>query len=157
MGDTSLLCTDTPWIRVNSPMSGYHDVPCGAEPAPGGCASPVPTIAPSAAGKAVALRVPAVTITIDHAGTYAVDLGDAVLPNGILTRASAMLADNRRADVLIPKGIRLEVVGEDGKLLLNAYDHGWRPGTERVHVRLRFAVESFDPGATLEITDVLVR
>jgi hypothetical protein len=156
-GETSMLCTDTPLIRVASPMSGYHDVPCGAEPAPGNCASPVPTIAPSSAAKGVPLSVPSLTIAIDHVGAYAVDIGDAVLPNGILTEASATLADDRRADVLIPEGIQLEVVGEDGQPLVNAYDHGWRPGTEQVHIRLVFTVESFDPGATLEITEVVVR
>lgn len=40
---------------------------------------------------------------------------------------------------------------------MNAYDHGWRAGTERVHVRLVFSVESFEPGTTLTITDVVVR
>lgn len=156
-GETSMLCTDTPLINLGSPMSGYHDVPCGAEPAPGKCASPVPTIAPSAAADAVPLRVPRLTIAIDHAGAYTIDIGDAVLPNGILTEAAATLANDRRTDVLIPQGIQLEVVGEDAQPLVNAYDQGWRPGTEQVHVRLVFTVESFDPGATLEITDVLVR
>jgi hypothetical protein len=159
-GDASLLCTDTPVIRVMSPMSGYHDVPCG--PVPGGepgsnCATPMPTIAPSAQQSAVPLRVPTVTIPIDRTGAYEVDLGQAVLPNGILTEASATLVDNTRSDVLIPEGIQLEVIGEDGKPLVNAYDHGWRAGTELVQVRLVFSVESFEPGTTLTITDVVVR
>jgi hypothetical protein len=158
--EASLRCTDTPLIRVSTPTSGYHDVPCG--PAPGGqsgseCASPVPTIDPSAAPLARPLVVPSVTVAIDHGGSYAVDLGDAVLPNGILSEATATLADDRRADVIIPAGIRLEVAGPDGKPLENAYDQGWQPGTERVDVRLVFIVESFDPGATLVITDVEVR
>ncbi len=159
-GDASMLCTDIPVIRVALPMSGYHDVPCG--PVPGGepgshCATPLPTIAPSAAEKAVALRLPVIEITIDRAGPYSIDLGDAVLPNGILSEAKATLADDRRSDVLIPDGVQLEVLGPDGKPLLNAYDQGWRTGIERVHVRLAFTVESFDPGATLFITEVVVR
>jgi hypothetical protein len=159
-GDASMLCTDTPVIRVTSPMSGYHDVPCG--PVPGGepgshCATPMPTIAPSAEAGAVSLRVPSLTIPIDHAGAYEVDLGEAVLPNGILTEASATLADDRRTDVIVQDGIHLEVVGKDGKPLVNAYDHGWRAGTEIVQVRLVFSVESFEPGATLTITDVVVQ
>lgn len=156
-GDASLLCAETPRIRVSSPMSGYHDVPCGAEPGPGKCASPVPTIAASAAAEAVPLSVPSLTIAIDHAGTYAVDVGDAILPNGILSEASATLANDRRVDVLIPQGIQLDVVGEDGQPLSNLYAHGWRPGTERVHVRLAFTVESFDLGTSLIITNVSVR
>lgn len=159
--DATMLCTDTPVIRVSSPTNGYHDVPCG--PAPGGepgshCATPLPTIAPAAAEKAVPLRVPSVTIAIDHAGTYAIDVGDAVLPNGILSEATATLADDHRTDVLIPNGIWIEIVGPDGKPLDNAYIHGWHSGTETVHVRLVFSVESFDPpGTTLEITNVVVR
>jgi hypothetical protein len=159
-GETSMLCTDTPVIGVTSPMSGYHDVPCGPVPAgePGSrCATPLPTIAPAAADDAVPLRVPSVAITIDHAGAYSIDLGDAVLPNGILSVTTATLPDDRRSDVLIPRGIQLQVLGPDGKPLENAYQQGWRPGTERVHVRLVFTVESFDPGTTLTITDVVVR
>ena len=119
--------------------------------------NPVPTIAPSAEAKAVPLSVPSLTIPIDHTGAYVVDVGDAILPDGILSDASATLANDRRVDVLIPQGIQLEIVGEDGQPLVNLYTHGWRAGTERVHVRLVFTVESFEPSSTLEITNVVVR
>ena len=155
--ESSLLCTDAPRIRIVSPMAGYHDTPCGPEPAPGGCASAVPTMRPAAAKRAVALEIWTVEIPVDHAGDYSIAIGDAVLPNGILTEASATLADDRRTDVLIPDGVHLEVIGDDGQPLLDAYRQGWRPGTERVHVRIAFTVASFDPGATLYITDVVVR
>lgn len=159
-GEATMLCTDTPLVRVRTPIAGYHDVPCG--PTPGGepgsaCATPLPTIAPAAARKAVPLEVGRIAIPIDHDGAYSIDLGDAVLPNGILTEATATLVDERRSDVLIPDGIRLKVVGADGKPLENAYTHGWRRGTERVHVRLVFSVESFDPGVVLELVNVVVR
>ncbi len=159
-GEASMLCSDTPLIRVSGPMGGYHDVPCGSVPGgePGShCATPLPTIAPGAAADAEALRVPSVAVVIDHLGSYAIDLGDAVLPNGILSEATATLADDRRADVLIPEGIRLEVLGPDGKPLENAYAQGWQKGIETVHVRLVFTVESFDPGASIAITDIVVR
>ena len=80
-----------------------------------------------------------------------------MLPNGILSEATATLPDDVRTDVLIPEWIMLEVIGNDGLPLRNIYEHGWRPGTERVHVRLVFTVESFEPGASLEITNVVVR
>ncbi|HEX5465807.1 MAG TPA: hypothetical protein VFW92_03935 [Candidatus Limnocylindrales bacterium] len=158
--ETSMLCSDTPLIRVSTPISSYHDVPCG--PGPGGepgsrCATPVPTIAPPAAADADPLEVAATTIPIDHVGPYSVDMGDALLPNGILSQTTATLTDDRRSDVLIPQGIHLEVLGPDGKPLENAYAQGWRPGIERVDVRLDFTVEAFDAGATLEITDIVVR
>ena len=158
LGWTSLLCADTPHIRITSvTMGGYFDIPCGPDGTPDECASPVPSIAPKAAAEAVPLKVPSLVIPIGHVGEYAIDVGEAVLPNGILSEASATLADDTRTDVLIPDGIFLEVVGEDGTPIGNIYDHGWRPGTEQVHVRLVFTVESFDPGATLEITDLVVR
>ena len=50
-------------------------------------------------------------------------------------------------DVLIPEWIWLEVIGDDGRPLQNIYEHGWRTGTERVHVRFVFAVDGFEPGA----------
>ena len=70
---------------------------------------------------------------------------------------TATLADNTRSDVLVPDGIHLEVIGEDGKPLVSAYEHGWRAGTEQVHVHLVFSVESFEPRTTLTITSVVVR
>jgi hypothetical protein len=157
-GERSLLCTETPRIALLSPTTnGYHDLPCGEDGAPEHCASPVPSIAPSAAQMAVPLRVPSLTIPIDHTGRYVVDVGNAVLPNGILGEATATLPDDVRTDMLIPEWIWLEVIGEDGLPLRNIYEHGWRTGTERVHVRLVFTVDSFEPGASLEITNVVVR
>ena len=156
-GERSLLCTETPQIALTTTTAGYHDVPCGEDPAPGHCASPVPSIDPSAAEMAVPLRVPSLTIPIDHTGRYIVDVGDAVLPNGILSEATATLPDDVRTDVLIPEWIWLEVIGDDGLPLSNIYEHGWRTGTERVHVRIMFTVDSFEPGASLEITNLVVR
>lgn len=157
-GETSLLCTDTPRIRVTSPVQdGYSDVPCNGEGGLGTCASPVPTIDPVTAKDAVPLEVTSVIVPIEHEGEYAIDIGEAVLPNGILSEGTVTLANDRRSDVLIPDGVRLEVIGEDGKPLANAYEHGWRPGTERVHVRVTFTVEAFEPGASLILTSIVVR
>jgi hypothetical protein len=157
-GGASLLCTDMPMIVLTSPVgSGYHDISCNGEGGVGTCATPLPTIDPVAAGEAVPLEVASVVVPIDHAGAYVVDVGDAVLPNGILSDATATLANDTRIDVLIPDGVHLEIVGEDGTQLENAYQQGWRPGTERVHVRFTFTVESFDPGTTLILTQVAVR
>ena len=156
--DRSFLCTEMPRIVVGSPMGGYHDVPCGPEPAPEGvCATPPPPIAPAAAEKSRALRVRSLDVAIDHVGTYSIDIGAAILPNGVLSEASASLADPYRNDVLIPEGIQLQVVGEDGDPIVNAYQHVWHRGVERVTVRLVFTVEALDRPTTLELTDVVVR
>jgi len=153
----SFSCTDTPRIRVTTPMSGYHDVPCGSDPAPGGCATPLPTINAGELPDAKPLEVTGLFVPIDHTGAYAVDVGDAVLPNGILSEATVPRANDTRSDLLIPDGIRLELIGEDGTPIENAYTHGWRPGVEHVHVRLVYTVEAFDPGATLILTSIVVR
>ena len=100
---------------------------------------------------------PVQVIMPSPAGHYVVDLGEAILPNGILSKATATLAHHTRSDVLVPDGIHLEVIGEDGKPLVNAYEHGWRAGTEQVHVHLGFSVESFEPRTTLTITGVVLR
>ncbi len=159
-GDRSLLCTETPVIGRSSPtISGYHDVPCAGEAPENPCASPVATADPSAVRSAVPLEVPRLEIPIDHTGEYVIPVGEAVLPNGILTEATFGVEDESPTDLLVaPEGVYLEVTSlEGGPPFVNAYDHGWRPGTERVRVDLRFTVESFDPGAVLVVTTIVVR
>jgi hypothetical protein len=46
---------------------------------------------------------------------------------------------------------------DGGTPIMNIYEHGWRPGTERVQAVLMFDVAYFDPGATLGVKDVVVR
>ena len=159
-GDRSLLCTETPVIGRSSPTtSGYHDVPCAGEAPENPCASPVPTADPSAVRSAVPLEVPRLEIPIDHTGEYVIPVAEAVLSNGILTEASFGLEDESPTDLIVaPEGVHLEVTSLDGgRPFVNAYDHGWRPGTERVQAELRFTVESFEPGAKLVVTTIVVR
>jgi len=40
---------------------------------------------------------------------------------------------------------------------VSIYEHGWHAGTERVRATLTFTVESFQPGAVLEVIDISVR
>jgi hypothetical protein len=153
-GGGTLRCSNEPQVEVRSLIGfGYHDVPCPDS----GCATPVPSINPDTEADAEALHVASLEIPIDHTGAYLVDVGEALLPNGILTEATATLADDRRTDVVIPDGIAIVIEGEDGQALTNIHDHGWREGTERVHVSLRFEVEMFDPGTSITLTDIVVR
>jgi hypothetical protein len=154
----SYLCTDDPEILVVTPTSnGYRDLPCTGEP-PAGCASPVPTAAPDALAAARPLEVPVLDVPIDHEGAYDVLVGEAVLPNGILTEAALSLADPSPDGVFMREPAWLDIRSlEDGSQLVNSYEHGWREGTERVEVRLRFDVERFEPGAVLGLRDVVVR
>jgi hypothetical protein len=159
-GQYSILCTESPEIYVSADLmhEGYLDHPCAGEP-PAGCASPVPTIDPAAAADARPLLVKAINIPLDRVGAYSVDLGNATLANGILTDASFTLADVHPTTWSTTEdGVRLVVESLDGgPPFLNSYDHGWRPGVERVVAKAVFEISATQPGAVMPIRDVAVR
>jgi hypothetical protein len=159
-GEAMLLCSERPRIQIGSPtspMNGYHDIPCASEDGP--CATPLPTIEPAAAAAAEPLDVARVDIPIDHIGSYSIPIGQAVLPNGILSASEFGLVDDAPTDVLLePDGMFLAITSLDGGPRFdNFYQRGWHPGTERVQATLTFKVEWFEPGAVLHVTDILVR
>ena len=152
-------CRDTPIIGISSPVqSGYRDVPCQGEP-PDGCATPLPAIEAAAARAARPLRIERVVIPIAKVGRAEVRLGEATLPNGILTVAEADLEDPW-PDLVRFSGeeLRLEVrsLVADRPAFWNYYDHGWWPGTEPVAVFLVFDARHVEPGATITIRDLVV-
>ena len=158
-GQWSLLCTEMPEIRISSPtMGGYTDVPCAGE-GPNGCATPLPTFDPIALRAAQPLTIAARDILIDHAGRYEVPLGLAALPNGVLTEASFRLGDSFIQTVSIVEAVWLDVRPTDPNAppFDNYYMRGWHEGTETVEAILVFEVVSFEPGATLELRDIVVR
>jgi hypothetical protein len=155
-GETSLLCTERPRIWTTTSTNGYTDVPCETENGP--CATPLPTIDPAAAAAAVPLEVDALDIVIDHVGAYSIPVGEAVLPNGILSDVQFGLADDMPSTVLLKPGfINLEVTSLDGGPRFdNIYQHGWHEGTERVQVTLTFTVDWMDADTTLHVTNIRV-
>jgi len=139
--------------------SGYHDVPCAGEP-PDGCPTPIPTIDAKLVAGAVPIRLPSQTVAIDHTGPYEVRLGSGSLPNGILTQATYEFADPWASDVTYRESTPRVVIRSlepDGQPFDDRYSHGWRKGLERVEAVLVFDVKRFDPGATVEVRDVVVR
>lgn len=145
-------CSDDPHIDVGSIMhGGYFDTPEGS--------SPVPSAAPDALAEATELRLDGVDIAIDHVGAYEVRLGEAWLPNGLLTQADFALVDDWPPDfTILEGGVRIKVRSlDDGKPINNIYEHRWREGVEPVEAFLLFDVFRFDPGARLSISDVVVR
>jgi len=158
-GDRSLLCTDTPVIQRRSPMAGYTDVPCTGEAPENPCASPVPSPDASALAAARPLEVSRLDIPIDHVGTYTIPVGEASLPNGILSEATFDLSNDSPTNLLVSSdGVFLQIESLEGGLPFeNIYAHGWHTGTERVSATLTFTVESFDPGAVLEVTNLTVQ
>jgi hypothetical protein len=149
--DMSPPCVDDPHLTTSSVMQGYHDVPEGS--------SPVPSAAPDALEEAKGLLIGRLDIPIDHTGLNEIVLGEAWLPNGLLTTAEFQLVDAWPSDLSIVDGrVTLEVRSRpDGKVIWNIYEHGWREGIEGVEAVLVFDVIHFDAGATLRIQDVVVR
>ncbi len=154
-------CTDDPHLSTQGlvPGDGYRDIPCTGD-APTGCATPLPEIDAAAATEARPIVVKRLEVPIDHVGAYEVDIGEGSIPNGILTRASYTLGDDWPDHASIADDtVRLEVrsLEPDGKPFENYYAHGWRAGTERIRAVLVFSVKRFDPGAVLDVRDIVVR
>ena len=87
-------------------------------------------------------------------------LGTGTLANGILTDATYRLADPWAVDVTFGAAwphVEIRSLEPDGKPFHNVYEHGRRDGLERVEAVLVFDVKRFDPGATVEVRDVVVR
>ncbi len=152
-GQHSILCTETPEIQLSLPSSwGYWDIPVGS--------TPVPTADAEAASNGLSLIVENLSIPIDHVGRYEIDVGRAVLPNGILTEARFGLADPKTQAVAVrEEGVRLEIESllPDRPTFDGSFAHGWWPGVEPVRVVLSFEVTRFDKGASLEVIDLVVR
>jgi hypothetical protein len=156
-------CMDVPRLEARSSVGeggGYHDVPCPDGSPPHSCGTPLPTFEPAAIAAARPLSVARFPIPIDHVGAYEVPLGEASLPNGVVTVASFAFVDGWPLDLSLKEGvaqIELRSLEPDGKPFQNYYDHGWRPGVERVEAVLVFDVLWFENGAVLGIRDVVVR
>jgi hypothetical protein len=155
----SWLCTETPVIATRTPATnGYRDVPCAGEDGEA-CATPVPTPRPADLAAAVPLVVRGLAIPIERIGPHEIEIGEARLPNGILRDATLRLGHSAPDRLLIHRdGVTLRLESTDGGgSIENAYDHGWREGTERVRAVLAFTVEELGPGASLEVEEVVVR
>ena len=161
----SLVCTDHPQIGLAAPYApngGYHDVPCGDTPGgePGSaCATPMPSIDPAAAAAAVPLEIASHDYPITATGHLEIDVGHAILPNGVLSDARFSLADPFTRTFAVAQGVSLEIRSLDPSRppSENAYVHGWYPGTEAVEVFLVLDVTTVTPGAMLEVRDLVVR
>lgn len=155
----SPVCTEHPQIRLSTPIDGYRDVPCGSVPGgePGSaCATPLPAIDPTAG--AVALRVDAADYPL-AVGRQEILVGQATLPNGILTDAAFSLADPSTQAFAVDGAVSLEIRSTDPSRppFTNAYQHGWHVGSEVVNVYLVLDVTTVQPGAMLQVRNLVVR
>ncbi len=160
---TGAACMDVPRLEARSSVGddgGYHDVPCPDPPPPGGCGTPLPTLEAAAVSAARPLSVARFQIPIDHVGPYEISLGEASLANGVATVASFAFVDAWPADLSLKDGVAqigLRSLEPGGKPFQNYYEHGWRPGVERVEAVLVFEVLWSAPGAKLGVRDIVVR
>ena len=114
---------------------------------------------PAAIAAAKPLRVARLDVPIDHAGHYEIEAGRASLPNGILSRAEFFLVDERTQAISVTRdGVNLFIRPADpaGRPFDNYYSHGWHAGTEEVVAVLVFDVTGFDPGAALQVMNLVV-
>ena len=159
----SIACTDHPVINVRTPIDGYRDISCGGEDAAGNptnCATPLPAIDASATKAARPLNVAALDIPIDRDGRYEVRIGTAGIANGVLAAASVTLGQPRLdALILDDEGVSMRIRPADPthRPFENYYQHGWCPGVEEADVFLDFDVVSHDPGAVLQVRDLIVQ
>lgn len=133
------------------------DVPCtgGGDP-PTGCATFPPTPRPESRAAAKPLRVPELDIPLDHLGHYEIALGEAGLPDGAFTNSAASVADERPTTFwIVDASIVIEPVDPArppvGNIFREPFD-----GVEQVRVTLVFDVTELEPGAVLQVRDILV-
>ena len=152
-------CMDEPAWEITTVIgAGYADVPCAGEP-PDGCATPVPGRERAAIMASNELRIDHRVIPVPDVGRHEVRLGTATLANGVLIEARGTLVNPWPAGVrLSSEGIRLVVrsLVPGRPAFMNIYEHGWYPGTEAVEVLLVYEARHVEPGATIEIRDVVV-
>jgi len=153
-GIPPIHCRDNPELQAASvTMGGYFDTPEGA--------TPVPSPDRVALAAAKPMRVPSLDIPIDHDGHYEVPVGEATLPNGVLSVADFTFASTAwPTSFTIADGVvKLDVRSLDnpGRLFANIHDHGLVAGTERVEGVLVFDVLHHSPGAVLSVRDLRVQ
>jgi hypothetical protein len=143
-------CMDQPHLVLRNPIdNGYRDFPEDA--------TPVPEIERDAAAAAVELSIERIEIPIDAPGPQRVKVGEAGLPNGILTEVRFETEEAWPSDFVLRGGtVEIELVGERGDTLWNLYEHGWVEGVETIDVFIAFDAGIVRPGAKLVILGLFV-
>jgi len=160
VGPPTLTCSETPGIQaVDLHDAGYWDVPCAGEP-PDGCPSPIPKPTRAAAAVGRELKVDAIDMPVGAVGHREVEIGRAVLVDGIVQEARFSIADQTQVGFLLDPGlVRMELRSTiPGRPPFdNIYQRGTFKGAEEVRVVLVFDVAETGADAVVHVTDVLVR
>jgi hypothetical protein len=145
-----------PNARIGISGGVDHDVPCTGEP-PGGCATLPPSPRPAILAMARPLRVASLDIPLDHLGPYNVEIGEAGLPDGVLTTRSATLAEPDPETFWIAEGVGIDIRPVDrtrppvGSVYRESFD-----GVEPVKVFLVFDVSELKSPSVLQVRDLVV-
>jgi len=160
VGPPTLTCSETPGIQaVDLHGAGYWDVPCAGEP-PDGCADRITAPTGPAAAARRELKIDAIAVPIGPVGHREVEIGRAVLVDGIAQEARFSIADQTQVGFLLDPGIvRMELRSTvPGRPPFdNLYQRAAFKGPEEVQVVLVFDVAETGPDAVIHVTDVLVR
>ena len=160
VGPPTLTCSETPGIQaIDLHGAGYWDVPCAGEP-PDGCPTPIPTPTGAAAAVGRELKIDALDMPVGAVGHREVDIGRAILVDGIVQEARFTIADQAQVGFLLDPGlVRMELRSTiPGRPPFdNVYQRGTFKGPEEVRVVLVFDVAETGPDAVIHVTDVLVR
>jgi hypothetical protein len=160
VGPPTLTCSETPGIQaVDLHGAGYWDVPCTGEP-PDGCPTPIPKPTGAAAAVGRELKIDAIGVPVGPVGHREVEIGRAVLVDGIVQEARLSIGDQAQVGFLLDPGLvrmdlRSTVQGRPP--FRNIYERGTFKGPEEVRVVLLFDVAETGPDAVIHVTDVLVR
>jgi hypothetical protein len=160
VGPPTLTCSETPGIQtVDLHGAGYWDVPCAGEP-PDGCPKRISAPTGPAAAVGRELKIDAMAVPVGPVGHREVEIGRAVLVDGIVQEARFSIADEAQVGFLLDPGlVRMELRSTvPGRPPFdNIYQRGTFKGPEEVRVVLVFDVAETGPDAVIHVTDVLVR
>jgi len=160
VGPPTLTCSETPGIQaVDLHGAGYWDVPCAGEP-PDGCADRITAPTGPAAAARRELKIDAIDMPVGAVGHREVEIGRAVLVDGIVQEARFSIADQTQVGFLLDPGlVRMELRSTvPGRPPFdNIYRRGTLKGPEEVRVVLVFDVAETGPNAVIHVTNVLVR
>ena len=160
VGPPTLTCSETPGIQaVDLHGAGYWDVPCAGEP-PDGCPNRITAPTGPAAAARRELKIDAIAVPVGPVGHREVEIGRAVLVDGIVQEARFSIADQTQAGFLLDPGVvwmelRSTVPGRPP--FRNIYERGTFKGPEEARVVLIFDVAETGADAVINVTDVLVR
>jgi hypothetical protein len=156
-------CSIDPQIGIYGGVS--RDVPCGPTPCdeqnPGATLPPSPRPAVVAASTPLVLRT--FDVRLDHVGHYDAFVGNAWLPDGLLTERSGSIGDPRPTGYWIDNGITIEVrpvppCPGGCPVSIESIYHQPFHGPQPVRVYLVFDVVELNvPGTVLEIRNLVVR